>query len=237
VPHRRPRHKVVPSCPGEVPEPPAPVELRVVDDEDQPLPEGQLGAVQVRGPSALACYHGQPALTAETVAADGWVRSGDRGFVVDGALVLCGRDKEILILRGRKHDPVDLERAAEAVAGVRKGGVVVFAVTDPAGADRVVLVAECRAPDAALPDALRAAVLDATGVRLDDLVLGPPGLIPKTSSGKRQRLEARRRWLAGTLVPSDRRWRDLARVAGGSLLGGLVERFTVGASRRLPPYP
>ena len=79
-------------------------------------------------------YYKQDALTAQTIR-DGWLHTGDLGYLSDGELFVCGRAKDIIIVNGRKYHPQDLEWAVDALAGVRRGRVVAFgaAAQRPAG--------------------------------------------------------------------------------------------------------
>ncbi len=133
---------------------------------------------------------------------DGWLDTGDVGFVLEGRLTITGRAKDVLILRGRNHAPHDVERAVDAVAGVRTGCAA--AVADlGGGGERLLLFVEVRErlPDQA--EACRTAVLQATGLRVDAVHLLDPGALPRTSSGKIRRSEALRLHRAGGLSAPD----------------------------------
>ncbi|HKG52654.1 MAG TPA: long-chain-fatty-acid--CoA ligase [Anaerolineales bacterium] len=97
---------------GSVGLPLAGVEVRVVNPEnDQPLPEGEVGEVQLRGPNIFKGYWKQPQKTAESFTADGWFRTGDLGFrEPDGYLTLCGRSKDLIISGGLNIYPPEVER-------------------------------------------------------------------------------------------------------------------------------
>ncbi|MDN5914538.1 MAG: AMP-binding protein [Pseudonocardia sp.] len=149
-------------------------------------PDGTVGEIQLRGAMATTGYlGGEPLFTA-----DGWLRSGDLGYLRDGELFFTGRLKEMITVAGRNVYPLDVEDAARDVTGVHKGRCVAIAETDP---ERVVLVVETTASDdagrAALTARLRAAVAaraDLPGVTVH---LVSPRSIPRTSSGKLRRLD------------------------------------------------
>jgi malonyl-CoA/methylmalonyl-CoA synthetase len=86
--------------------------VRVVNPEnDQPLPDGEIGEVQLRGPNIFKGYWKQPQKTAEAFSADGWFRTGDLGFREhDGYLTLCGRSKDLIISGGLNIYPPEVER-------------------------------------------------------------------------------------------------------------------------------
>jgi acyl-CoA synthetase (AMP-forming)/AMP-acid ligase II len=190
--------------------PPVPgFEIRVADPAGADLPPGRIGRIHVRGPSLLSGYLHQPEETAE-VLHDGWLDTGDRGFLDGDELVVTGRDKEVLVLRGRKWPPHLVEQAVDGLAGLRVGcTAAVSHQPEDAPTEQLLLLAETarEASDrdvAALPAACATAVLAATGLALDEVVLLAPGTLPRTSSGKIRRREALVGWLAGTLAPPDR---------------------------------
>ncbi|NJC73160.1 fatty acyl-AMP ligase [Planosporangium thailandense] len=173
-------------------------EVAVVDASGAPAAPGAVGEVWVRGPSVAGGYFGESA--PETFGPDGWLRTGDLGYLDGGSLYLTGRAKDLLVVRGANTDPQRVEWAAATVPGVREGGVVAF--TRPgADTEEVVVVVEC-APNApeGIPDAVRAAVAEPLGLSVTDVVRVRPGTVPKTTSGKPRRQETRRRYLAGELV-------------------------------------
>ncbi len=100
-------------------------EIRVVDRDRRDLPEGRVGRMLVSGPSLMDGYLGMEESTAE-VLQDGWLDTGDLGFLLDGELYLTGRAKDVLILRGRNHSPVEVEHAVDGVEGVRTGCAAAF---------------------------------------------------------------------------------------------------------------
>jgi acyl-CoA synthetase (AMP-forming)/AMP-acid ligase II len=179
-------------------------ELEIRDRDDRLLGPTRVGRVLVRGPSLMEGYLGRLRDTAR-VLRDGWLDTGDLGFILDQELYLTGRAKEVLILRGRNHAPEEVEHAVDQVVGVRTGCVVAASYL-PEGADgeELVLLVEAR-PDGTPPQDLMAeierAVRAATGLHPDRVELLDPGTLPRTSSGKLRRLEALRRWRAGTLGP------------------------------------
>ena len=134
---------------------------------------------------------------------DGWLCTGDLGYLLDGELVLCGRIKDVIIVGGRNVFPEDVERAVADVDGVRAGNVIAFGVEGRRGKEALVVVAETKATDGA--DAVRAAVSarvrEAIGLPAEEVVLVTPGTLPKTSSGKLQRSLCRTKYLEAGLSP------------------------------------
>ena len=179
------------------PIPGAEVEIR--DATGQARPSACIGRIWMRGPGVMVGYLDMPRETQQVVQ-DGWLDTGDRGFLYRGDLYICGRDKDVIILRGRNYDPAYIEQSLEDLAGVCPGGVVAFGDADTSGGtERLVLLVEYRAKH--LPSDLpsftaqiRARVLERCQLRIADLALLPPGRVPRTSSGKVRRREAHRLW-------------------------------------------
>jgi fatty-acyl-CoA synthase len=179
------------------------VELR--DEAGALVGEGRVGRIWVRGPSLMREYLGDPAATAR-VLVDGWLDTGDLGFVKGGALHVHGREKDLVIVRGANHAPDEFEAALAGLPGLRPGCAVALGFTPPGGGEALLLLVErsrrARADgDAELEEAVRRAVSSRTGVAPHTVRLLAPGTLPRTSSGKLRRREALRRHLAGTLAP------------------------------------
>ncbi|GGM74476.1 fatty-acyl-CoA synthase [Longimycelium tulufanense] len=176
--------------------PPLPgLEARVVDDSGHVLGEREVGIIRLRGSSITPGY-----LTVDgPVAAqdaEGWLDTGDEGYLVDGQVVVCGRRKDVIIMGGRNIYPTDIERAACEVAGVRAGNAVAVRLHGTGRRERFAVAVESRlAGDTDAERDLRkqvaARVLDAVGVRPYSVIVLPPASLPKTPSGKLRRAAAR----------------------------------------------
>jgi acyl-CoA synthetase (AMP-forming)/AMP-acid ligase II len=174
-------------------------EVRIVDGDRRVLPPRQIGEIEVRGPSIAAGYF-QDEPTTHATFCDGWLRTGDLGFLADGDLFLSGRKRDLIIVAGRNYAPEQIEAAAARVAGVRPGNVVAFGAPGSRGTDDVVIVCESAAQDpAGIEDAVRGRVATEIGVRVGEVVILGPGMLPKTSSGKLQRSKTRALFLDGSL--------------------------------------
>ncbi len=155
--------------------------------------------MQISGSSLSDGYYKNPAATAAAFD-DGWLKTGDLSYLVDGELVVCGRLKDMIIVAGRNVFPEDVERAVAAVEGVRAGNVIAFGVEKSRGTEAIVVVAETKAEDRlALRRAVASQVLRSVGVAAGEVVLVAPGSLPKTSSGKLQRSLCRTRYLGAGL--------------------------------------
>jgi fatty-acyl-CoA synthase len=167
------------------------------------LGERQVGRLYARGPSLMRGYDGEPAQTDAVLSADGWLDTGDLGYWLDGALVITGRAKDLIIINGRNVWPQDLEWTVEhTVPGIRTGDVAAFSVEED-GQEVLIVAAEARGGIAgAVAQTLAAAIGDSVRAQhgLDGkIILVPANALPYTSSGKLSRSTARRRYLAGTL--------------------------------------
>jgi fatty-acyl-CoA synthase len=119
-------------------------DMEIRSMEGRRLPERRVGTLFVRGPSVMSGYFGEETLTREVLSRDGWLNTGDLAYVVDGSLIITGRQKDLIIINGRNIWPQDLEYIAESQPEVRTGDASAFSVTGPDGDDTAVLVIECR---------------------------------------------------------------------------------------------
>jgi fatty-acyl-CoA synthase len=175
--------------------------VRIAGEDGRALPERQVGEILLAGPSVMAGYYGQAELTARTIR-DGWLHTGDLGYMSDGELFVCGRAKDIIIVNGRNYHPQDLEWAVDDLPGVRRGRVVAFGVVAHGRSDRVVIVAEPSGTTAAdvIVDAVRRRIGDLFGLYVDDVALVPGGTVGRTTSGKVQRAATKASYERGELV-------------------------------------
>ncbi len=179
------------------------LEIRIVDPvAGTTRGEREVGELEIRGDSVTTGYYERPDATA-AVFHDGWLRTGDLGYLVEGELVVCGRIKDVIIVGGRNLFPEDVERAASEVEGVRAGNVIAFGIEGRRGREAVVVVAETRAEDTgSLREAVSERVRLAVGLPPTEIVFVAPGSLPKTSSGKLQRSLCRARYLDKELQPA-----------------------------------
>ena len=184
--------------------------LRIVDAERAELPQGRCGRVLVRGPSVMEGYHRRPADTAAALR-DGWLDTGDLGFVHRGELYLYGREKDIIILRGRNYSPQEFEQCLDGLEGVRTGCSAAIGVVPPGGPGEqlVLLVERARRAqaetDSELARRVRGRLADRLGVVPDRVDVLEPGTLPRTSSGKIRRADARRAYQHGGGLAPPRR--------------------------------
>jgi acyl-CoA synthetase (AMP-forming)/AMP-acid ligase II/acyl carrier protein len=166
-------------------------EIRVVDHSGRELPDRTEGQIEFRGPSATAGYQRNSKATA-ALFHNGWLRTGDLGYVAGGDVFITGRSKDLIIRAGRNLHPEDLETAVGQLPGVRKGCVAAFATEDAETAtERLIVVAETTETAESVREELRAQIaattVDLLGTPPDEVVLAPKGTVLKTSSGKVRR--------------------------------------------------
>jgi fatty-acyl-CoA synthase len=181
------------------------MEVAIRQENGEPLPERAIGKVWCRGPSVMVGYFRDPAAT-EACMTDGWLDTGDMGYMSDGYLYIVGRAKDMIIVNGRNHWPQDIEWAVEQLPGFKAGDIAAFAITTPGGEETPAVLVQCRSSDDAersrLRDAIRERVRSVTGMNCV-IELIPPRTLPRTSSGKLSRAKARNLYLAGEIKPYD----------------------------------
>jgi thioester reductase-like protein len=182
--------------------------VKIVDPEKHvALEPGRIGEIWIAGGSkCLGCWN-NPELTLKLFHArlvddspydDGYLRTGDMGFLHDGELFVCGRIKDMIILRGQNYYPQDIEAVVEkASALVRANCVAAFQINEDSE-PALAIVAEVKNPKA-LPDALKiaAAVRNYLNVEVALISFIAPRAIPRTSSGKIMRHKIKHMWLQG----------------------------------------
>ena len=199
------------------------VELRIADDQDRPLAEGEAGELQLRGPVIFRSYHNNPEATRAAFTPDGWFRSGDLGVLEGGRLSLIGRSKDSIIVSGVNYFSHELEAVIEQLDGVEKSFVAAFPIR-PEGADTEQLAiafasalpAEDEAELHRLVIAIRNNAILLWGFRPAVILPLDKGDFPKTSLGKIQRSALRRSLESGALAEAERRIADITtRQLGG----------------------
>jgi fatty-acyl-CoA synthase len=153
-----------------------------------------------------------------SVDAEGWLHTGDLGYLHEGHLYITGRIKDLIIIRGRNIPAASIEWEVNKIEGIRTGNACALGILTEEGEALVVLAETHRKDTAALAQELHRTVLRVCGVPVTDLVLLPPGTLPKTSSGKLQRAKARRQYVEGRLGRE-----------GTRTSGDLMDRVRMGA--------
>jgi len=184
-------------------------DVRIVTARGDRVRMGWVGQIQVRGPSVTSGYYNDPESTA-AILNDGWLTTGDLGFqlVLPGdrhpSLFIVDRLKGLIVKRGRNLYAADIEQLVWEVPGI-KAGVAAFGVLGEGrrGAEEMLIVvaevAEPNNPDecARVEREVQESVSTSTGILIDQLVQVPRRTLPRTTSGKIQRIVAKTRWADG----------------------------------------
>ena len=198
---RPPRFRAIVNCGKPVRD----MTVDIREEDGAPLPDGAIGKVWCKGPSVMVGYFRDPDATAACLV-DGWLDTGDMGYMSDGYIFIVGRAKDMIIVNGRNHWPQDIEWAVEQLPGFKAGDIAAFAITTPSGEETPAVLVQCRSLDDAergrLRDEIRERVRSVTGMNCV-IELIPPRTLPRTSSGKLSRAKARNLYLNGDIKPYD----------------------------------
>jgi fatty-acyl-CoA synthase len=168
-----------------------------------PREDRQIGKVWCRGISVMHSYFRDPEATDECLV-DGWLDTGDMGYMADGYLFIVGRAKDMIIINGKNHWPQDIEWAVEQLPGFNHGDIAAFAMETENGEETAAVLVHCRVSDPdkriALREEIRDKVRAITGMNCV-VELVPPRTLPRTSSGKLSRAKAKKLYLAGEIEP------------------------------------
>jgi fatty-acyl-CoA synthase len=182
------------------------MEVAIRDEDGNPLSDREIGKVYCRGPSVMVGYFRDEEATKACLDADGWLDTGDMGYMSDGYIYIVGRAKDMIIINGKNHWPQDIEWAVEQLPGFKAGDIAAFAITTPGGEETPAVLVQCRTSDTAererLRDEIRDRVRSITGMNCV-IELVPPRTLPRTSSGKLSRAKARNLYLSGEIQPYD----------------------------------
>lgn len=174
--------------------------LRICDNDGHTLADGEIGQIWIKGPSLMDGYLRNPQASSAALRGDGFLDSGDLGYLHHGQLVITGRAKDLILIRGRNIWPQDIEWAAERITPLREGDTTAIAVDNDEDEDELVLLAQCRLSDPTERQALRLSLqhaLNQSAGVAGHIVLIAPHSLPYTSSGKLSRVLAKARYLAG----------------------------------------
>jgi fatty-acyl-CoA synthase len=173
-------------------------QVAIVNEEGVILPEREIGEIIVKGPSVTKGYFRNPEATATTWR-DGWLRTGDLGYLADGELFICGRSKELIIIRGANFYPQDIELAARDLPGVKRGNVAAFGVNE-SREERLVILAEADVREGeTLRRAIATRIQEAFGLDVHRVTLVPVGTLLRTTSGKLQRRKMKQLYEQGEI--------------------------------------
>ena len=177
--------------------------IEIRGESGHALPDHHIGKVWCKGPSVMHSYFRDPEST-EACLVDGWLDTGDMGYLVDGYLFIVGRAKDMIIINGKNHWPQDIEWAVEQLPGFHQGDIAAFSVETESGEEVPAVLVHCRVSDpeerVKLHNQIRDKVRSITGMNCV-VELVPPRTLPRTSSGKLSRAKAKKLYLSGEIEP------------------------------------
>lgn len=195
------RYRAIVNCGKPLPD----MDVEIRGENGKPRGDHQIGKVWCRGPSVMHSYFRDPAATDDCLV-DGWLDTGDMGYLGDGYLFIVGRAKDMIIINGKNHWPQDIEWAVEQLPGFNHGDIAAFAIETEDGEEAPAVLVHCRVSDPEerlrLHETIRDKVRAITGMNCV-VELVPPRTLPRTSSGKLSRAKARKMYLAGEIEPYD----------------------------------
>ena len=177
--------------------------IEVREEDGSILPDRVIGKIWCSGPSIMTGYFRDEESTAACMQ-NGWLDTGDMGYLSDGYIFVVGRAKDMIIINGKNHWPQDIEWAVEQLPGFKAGDIAAFSITTVGGEEAPAVLVQCRTSDEAERNKLREQIKDkvrsVTGMNCV-VELVPPRTLPRTSSGKMSRAKARNLYLSGEIQP------------------------------------
>ena len=174
----------------------------VLDDAGKILGDRDIGHINIKGDSLMMGYFQNEEATKDVMQADGWMSTGDMGYMMDDQLVITGRSKDLILHNGRNIWPQDIEWAVERLDGLRTGDAAAFSIEGDNGDEQVAVLVQCRLGDDTQREEFRRSVSSVvhqySGIECD-IILVPPRSLPFTSSGKLSRAGAKALLLSGEI--------------------------------------
>ncbi len=183
----------------------AEVKIVALDSVAKEAGHGKIGEIWLNGSSKCKGYWNRPELSKKIFEAgldgnsDTWLRTGDLGFIYQHEIYICGRTKDMIIIRGLNYYPQDIEALVEEDTCIRNGCVAAFAV-ERQGRESLVVVAGLK-NKRKIPDvhSVNNSLVSYLGISADSFVFVPARMVAKTSSGKIMRYQNKNHFLSNAL--------------------------------------
>jgi acyl-CoA synthetase (AMP-forming)/AMP-acid ligase II len=192
--------------------------LKIVDGHGNELPELTIGKIRISGKNVSQGYYEDLATTNSTIQ-DGWLDTGDMGFIHEGSLVISGRSKDVIFLNGQNLYPHDLEHILDQTKGLEIGKTAITGVTDPQkmSEEPAVFVAFRGSPEEFIPltKAIKGHLSAFMGLEVEKIL--PVHSIPKTTSGKIQRYLLAKQYHNGDFDEMEKELKHLQSTSHGGL--------------------
>jgi surfactin family lipopeptide synthetase A len=175
--------------------------LRIVDDNDHPVDAAVIGHIQIRGGNVAQGYYNNEQASADVLCPDGWLRTGDLGFLSEqGSLFVTGRAKDIIFINGQNFYPHDIERIAEDIDTIELNKIAVGCFSNrETQKDEAIAFVLHRGELSSFVDTavqLKRLINHKCGFEIDRVI--PVKNIPRTTSGKLQRFKLVEQYLDGS---------------------------------------
>lgn len=173
--------------------------VRICDEENHDIGENKIGYVQISGGNVTSGYYNNKKATEQTITADGWLNTGDLGFMKEKRLTLTGRAKDVIFVSGQNYYSHDIERIGEGVEGIELGKIVAVGVFNEnrKGDDLILFVIHKQKLENFIPivNSLKRVISEKVGIEVAHVIQVKN--IPKTTSGKVQRYKLRDSYMKG----------------------------------------
>ncbi len=167
------------------------LEVKIFNTDNEELPEGNIGRICIKGSCVMSGYYNKD--SSEHFLHDGWLKTGDIGFIHDGNLYFTGREKELVIIRGKNYSAVDIENVIKNAEGEDVFCVAFSYFDAEKGNESLGIVFETDLKDdmsiEMLKSNIQKALLNTMQIRAEKIISVPAKSIPKTFNGKVRRLE------------------------------------------------
>ncbi len=177
-------------------------EMEIRDENDIALGEREIGRICLKGDSVMVGYYMDEEATNQCLSKDGWLDTGDIGYIAEESLYIIGRIKDLIIINGKNHWPQDIEWVVEKLPELRSGDSAAISIPGANKEETPAILVQCRKRDEVdridLENRIKSEVQAIIGT-IPTVVLVPPRSLPRTSSGKLSRVKARRQYLEGQL--------------------------------------